>query len=73
MRCRRVIISQDRHEIYVTVGTFDDNYVRYVQDEVEYANSFLRMKEYGPFNVNKPKQMDVLGCILLGLSIQGGT
>jgi hypothetical protein len=68
---RRLLISQDKHEIYVTVAIFDDDYIKYIQDRGP-GTSFLKLTEFGPFPVTDHKRMKYLGEFMLAVSIQGG-
>ncbi|RSL86763.1 hypothetical protein CEP52_015740 [Fusarium oligoseptatum] len=69
---RRLLVSQDRHQIFLIVATFDDEYVHYISGDDDNAQSFLVMQEYGPYDVGKREHMDVLGGIMLAISMQGG-
>ncbi|KAL8290732.1 hypothetical protein RB597_008807 [Gaeumannomyces tritici] len=69
---RRLMISQDRHEIYVTVGTFTPGYVAYITNSPQtkprtrsQSLEFLNLTEYGPFSTIKDKHMEVLGRAML--------
>ncbi|ENH64239.1 hypothetical protein FOC1_g10013511 [Fusarium oxysporum f. sp. cubense race 1] len=70
--------SQDHGEVYLIIATFDYQYVEYIcalgtgSRGKGSTHSFLEMREYGPFEVKSPEQMEQLGIILLGASIQGG-
>lgn len=63
-------MSQDRHEVYVTIATFDDEYVKYIRCEKPRKRSFLKMQEFGPFSVLVKRHMEEFGHILLALSIE---
>ncbi|TVY79707.1 hypothetical protein Focb16_v008611 [Fusarium oxysporum f. sp. cubense] len=75
---RRLLVSQDHGEVYLIIATFDYQYVEYIcalgtgSRGKGSTHSFLEMREYGPFEVKSPEQMEQLGIILLGASIQGG-
>ncbi|EMT64115.1 hypothetical protein FOC4_g10010601 [Fusarium odoratissimum] len=75
---RRLLLSQDHGEVYLIIATFDYQYVEYIcalgtgSRGKGGTHSFLEMREYGPFEVKSPEQMEQLGIILLGASIQGG-
>ncbi|KAI0435027.1 hypothetical protein F5Y09DRAFT_158661 [Xylaria sp. FL1042] len=72
---RRLLISQDRDEIYLTFAEFDADYVDYVchkpidPHEPRRPRSFLTMTEYGPFDVGNRKAMKKLGELVLGLAL----
>ncbi|RSL50666.1 hypothetical protein CEP54_011824 [Fusarium duplospermum] len=68
---RRLLVSQDRHQIFLIVATFDDEYVHYISGDNDTTQSFLAMQEYGPYDVGEREDMDVLGGIMLAISMQG--
>lgn len=74
---RRVIISQDHQEIYVTFAEYDDAYIKYIrpnnQAELSQAlaqSPFMTMHQFGPWPCSKSSLMKNLGPIILGLTIQ---
>lgn len=69
---RRLLISQDRHQVHVVVATYDDHYVDYIKARNPRTKSFLQMEDYGPFDVTHHKHMYLLGRLMLALSLQGG-
>ncbi|GAM91164.1 hypothetical protein ANO11243_092110 [Dothideomycetidae sp. 11243] len=68
---RRMLISQDRHEIYITIGEFDQRYIDYVQarDNPE-APAFLQMHSFGPFDTKKATHMQVLAETVIAYAMQ---
>ncbi|KAL2821899.1 hypothetical protein BJX63DRAFT_377390 [Aspergillus granulosus] len=73
-RKKRLHLSQDRHEIYLTVAEYDYEYVRYLKDK-DYkptSKSFMRMQQFGPWDTLIRKDMEKLGPILLGISLMAG-
>ena len=61
----RVLLSQDRHEIYVTIAEYARNYALYLQETVKYEEAgFLTMTSYGPFCTNVYSHMVWLGPVL---------
>ncbi|KAK2797828.1 hypothetical protein FQN50_009072, partial [Emmonsiellopsis sp. PD_5] len=69
---RRCMISQDRHEIYLIIATYNNDYVAYLQGEWEDRDSdpFLIMHEIGPFSPTAERHMEHLGRIIAALSRQ---
>ena len=65
-------MSQDRHEIFLTIASYDDNYIKYLRGEGEESHSFLEMQEYGPFAINKSDHMYIFGRTMLALSLADG-
>jgi hypothetical protein len=48
-----VLISQDRHEVYLTFAAFDRDYVGYVTGKAEAkVDTLLRMHQFGPFVIS---------------------
>ncbi|PGH11483.1 hypothetical protein AJ79_04858 [Helicocarpus griseus UAMH5409] len=68
---RFVILSQDRHEVYLTVPVYDANYIKHLKGEADAdtPRSFLKMTSYGPWSVNNPKSLHNLCGYLLALTI----
>ncbi|KAM3476917.1 hypothetical protein MY8738_006718 [Beauveria namnaoensis] len=76
---RRLLVSQDMGEIFLTVASFSDDYVKYAQRSVTLAEimakgeaGFLAMRREGPYKLRKENHMDMLGKRLLGFCFQGG-
>jgi hypothetical protein len=63
-------MSQDRHEIYLTFATFDSSYVRYLKEGTKEGEPFLRMYEFGPFDIRKVGHMKKVGEVILALTLQ---
>ncbi|RMD45099.1 hypothetical protein DV735_g44, partial [Chaetothyriales sp. CBS 134920] len=69
---RRLLISQNRHQIFVNVASFEGEYATYIRGESKTTNSFLAITEYGPFDVTDRDHMKNLGIAMLAFSLQGG-
>jgi hypothetical protein len=75
IRNSRLLLSQDRHEIYLTFACFDAEYVAYICDTTESNRkartpSFLQMQEYGPFDTSVASHMRGLGELVLAFCLQ---
>ncbi|OGM46074.1 hypothetical protein ABOM_005662 [Aspergillus bombycis] len=68
----RIIVSQDRHEIFLTVAKYGDEYIRYLSDKNDQggSNSFMTMHQFGPWNTLDVASMKLLGPILLAISLR---
>lgn len=68
---RRLLVSQDRHEIYLTVASYDQAYIDYVtgKDKTP-GKSILHMLQVGPYTLNHAGQMQRLSRILLAFCYQ---
>ncbi|KAI0429810.1 hypothetical protein F5Y09DRAFT_309437 [Xylaria sp. FL1042] len=69
----RLLISQDRHQIYLNFASFNADYVDYICDKQGIdldAVSLLQMNEYGPFDVGIQSDMSQLGELVLGYALQ---
>jgi hypothetical protein len=66
---RRLLVSQDRHEIFITFATFDAKYVDYIRHRGA-GESFLEMQTYGPFDIGDKGPMRLLGEIMLAFALQ---
>ncbi|KAI0467625.1 hypothetical protein F4859DRAFT_493029 [Xylaria cf. heliscus] len=71
-KIKRLLISQDRHLIYLNFAVFDASYVDYICNspgiDLDDA-SFLVMNEYGPFSIRSPPDMSMLGELVLGYTL----
>lgn len=65
-----MIISQDRHEIYLTVAEYDENYVAYLNENAVEKRPFLIMHQYGPWDTQVSNNMRELGPILLAIALR---
>ena len=66
-----MLISQDRHEAYLTFATFDDEYVRYVTGNAEAkVDTFLRMRQFGPFVISNVEHMRCLAYYVLAIALE---
>lgn len=65
-------MSQDRHEIYVTVAESNAEYLAYLNDKEPCGNppSFLTMHQFGPWDTQKSSHMQHLGPVLLALTLR---
>ncbi len=73
--CSRVLIAQDRHEVYVICATYDADYVRYVKNRRARrggADTFLVMHEFGPYRINRHTHARQLCIILLAIMMKWG-
>ncbi|KAI0098803.1 hypothetical protein GGR51DRAFT_537491 [Nemania sp. FL0031] len=68
----RLIISQDRHEIFLTFAEFDAAYCDYIRHKNQTVDveSYLVMNEYGPFNTGSRTEIKYLGELVLAFSLQ---
>ncbi|CEL01829.1 hypothetical protein ASPCAL01407 [Aspergillus calidoustus] len=71
-RKMRFIISQVRHEIFITLAEYKTEYVNYLQGVSDASGniSLMAMHEYGPWDTRSAAHMYDLGLILLAISLQ---
>lgn len=78
---KRLLVSQDRDDIYFTLCTFSNEYVQYItgrMDNRQMAASrgrpegFLKMQRQGPYNVQNYQKMEMAGKNILAFCMQGG-
>jgi hypothetical protein len=69
---RRVLISQDRHEIYLTFAEYDSNYVKYLCKTLRKNENpgFLTLHTFGPWETTRVSDMKKLGSILLAIALR---
>ncbi|PLB52252.1 hypothetical protein P170DRAFT_472159 [Aspergillus steynii IBT 23096] len=65
----RLLIAQDRHEIYVVIATYDDTYIQYLNGEEVPSSCFMTMQEYGPFNTMFGNNMRRFAEFAIGFSL----
>ncbi|KAJ3476320.1 hypothetical protein NLG97_g9168 [Lecanicillium saksenae] len=77
---RRVLISQDRDELYVTVATFSEKYINYIRDRTtdreqradrKDDTGFLRVQCQGPYHLSNPRHMEEFGKQMTSFCQQG--
>jgi hypothetical protein len=61
----RVLISQDRHEIFVTFAEYGPAYTNDKWQGKGPIDYFLTMNEYGPFDIRHSSHMQYLGAFIL--------
>ncbi|EDN09882.1 predicted protein [Histoplasma mississippiense (nom. inval.)] len=68
---RFVLLSQDRHQVYLTVAEYDEDYIKFLKEETDPTadeKSFLLITSFGPWNVNSESSVRKLCPILLALT-----
>ncbi|PLB51480.1 hypothetical protein P170DRAFT_506493 [Aspergillus steynii IBT 23096] len=65
----RLIISQDRQEIYISVAEHNADYINYLQTGDIRNSPFVVIRQFGPWSTNSATAMAELGPILLAISI----
>ncbi|RJE21389.1 hypothetical protein PHISCL_06259 [Aspergillus sclerotialis] len=73
-RFRRLMLSQDRHEIYIIIGDYDLDYMDYLTnlDHNTTCQSFLTMNEFGPWGISDAGQVEEIASIILAVTLQLG-
>ncbi|KEZ46422.1 hypothetical protein SAPIO_CDS0745 [Scedosporium apiospermum] len=71
-KATRLLISQDRHEIYVNFATFGAAYVDYIRGSPSFdeTEAFLTIQETGPYNVDNHKHMRNLATLMYAFTLQ---
>ncbi|MCJ1467786.1 hypothetical protein MMC07_006411 [Pseudocyphellaria aurata] len=70
---RRLLVSQDACEIYMTIAEYDSAYIDYIHGKEEATSgepSFLTMHQYGPWKTMNHEEMENLGFLILAFSLQ---
>jgi len=69
---RYILISQDRHEVYITIAYYDQDWLDYLQGatDINSPRSFLRLNCYGPWNIFKKQHVFHLSKIILAFTVQ---
>jgi hypothetical protein len=66
------MVSEDRDEIFLTFGTLDRHYLRYLHDS-DAPKRFLELHTYGPFRIDNAVRMEQLAGIVLAYVLRVGT
>ncbi|PWY86572.1 hypothetical protein BO94DRAFT_624752 [Aspergillus sclerotioniger CBS 115572] len=68
----RVLVSQDRHEIFLTFADYGFDYVKYLNNTLgpDEKPGFLTMHQFGPWDTTRGGDMKQLGSILLALALR---
>ena len=66
----RIIISQGRQEIYISVAKYDDNYIVYLETGKVQNNPFITIHQFGPWSTHSSAAMRELGPIILAISLR---
>ncbi|KAE8153237.1 hypothetical protein BDV25DRAFT_137143 [Aspergillus avenaceus] len=64
---RRLIISADYNEIYLTFGEYPPEYVEYLTTGVKHAGAFLTMNSFGPWLMDNGDDMEQFASIIVAL------
>lgn len=72
---RRIIVSQARDEIYITIANYDQEYLDYLQGRFnprryDRPEFFLRMTEYGPWRIDSRSNMHHLARVIMAFCLQ---
>lgn len=57
----RVLISQDRDEIFITLAEYKDQYLDYLRGKPATDEAFLRMWLFGPYRIKSAHHMESFG------------
>ncbi|KAF3016273.1 hypothetical protein E8E15_000784 [Penicillium rubens] len=70
----RFHISQDRHEVFVTVAKYNQEYLDYLNNKLPLSlkgdSSFLTMHQYGPWKTPNKSSVTNLGAIILAITLR---
>ncbi|KAL4792664.1 hypothetical protein BDV19DRAFT_368231 [Aspergillus venezuelensis] len=67
---RRIHISQDRHQIFIIVPQYNNDYVAYLNDPNQDSDAFMTVHEYGPFDIRERSHMKQLGKIVFAVALR---
>lgn len=66
------MFSQHYDQVYLTWANFDQKYIDYLRGVYTVEPSFLHLKCAGPFKIFKAADMNMLGHIVLNLTVEQG-
>ena len=67
-----LMVSQDRHEIYLTFASYKEAYLNYLKGKDVGDPGFLTMQEYGPWHTKNYKHMRQLAKIIVAFALRAG-
>ena len=67
---RRVIISQDGNEVYLTFPEFDQFWIRYIQNGRLDRAGHMTMRKYGPWKIEKSHDIEHFAAIFLATCLR---
>ena len=71
---RRLLISQDRDEIYLTLAKYPSEYPAYLQGKLSPSRKdalpFLTMQEYGPWVIESKSNMRHFSTVIMSYCLQ---
>ena len=72
MYCRVFLISQDGHELYISVAQADNRWINYIYDikKTIQKEEFLKIHYYGPWHINKKMDVQQFSKMLLALALR---
>jgi hypothetical protein len=65
----RLLVSQDRHEIYLTFASCDATYINYLKDKKAQPGGYLTMKTYGPWVIDDARSMKHFATIVVAITM----
>lgn len=65
----RIIISQDRHELFVTIGSYIGSYVQFVKGTQGKYPDYLQLQEYIPWKISSQNNMRHVALIMVAFCI----
>ncbi|CAI7653386.1 unnamed protein product [Penicillium viridicatum] len=67
---RRLLVSQDNHEIFLTIAGYDHQYLAYLKNGDASSDPWLTMQTYGPWSIAHPSHMENLATIILCVAFE---
>jgi hypothetical protein len=62
-------VSQDRHEIYIVIAEYTDDYIDYLEQDSS-TDAYMAMHEFGPWNTLRAEHMKHVSSILVALVLR---
>ncbi|OJD16609.1 hypothetical protein AJ78_03249 [Emergomyces pasteurianus Ep9510] len=66
---RRIHVFQDRHQIYIVIAEYGDNYIDYLEKGYS-SDAYMVMHEFGPWDSNDLKHMKDISVILVAFVLR---
>ncbi|PYI03948.1 hypothetical protein BO78DRAFT_373957 [Aspergillus sclerotiicarbonarius CBS 121057] len=71
-RFLRLLLSMNRHEIYLIIAEYNVDYVKYLTNPYYKSScqSFLTMNQFGPWDIGKREDVEDIGSLILAVTWQ---
>jgi hypothetical protein len=65
----RLLISQDRHEIFIGFATYNPDFYEYLRRNKVTPDAFLKVVTYGPWSIENSRHMEQLSQVIVAIKL----